>query len=81
MVLKDPDPAIAVQTLGAVSVELICRPWTRTGDYWVVYREVTRDVKERFQAAGLKPPYLQTNLPIPAPLPETATPGSSFPVS
>jgi len=74
LVLKEPEPTIAVQNLGAVSVDLICRPWAMTDDYWNVYREVTRDVKERFQAAGLKPPYLQANLQIPTPLPDTTSP-------
>lgn len=79
-VLDDPEPTIAVQNLGAVSVDLICRPWARTEDYWNVYRELTRDVKERFQASGLKPPYLQANLQIPAPMPEAPQP-PAYPVS
>lgn len=81
LVLKEPEPTIAVQNLGAVSVDLICRPWARTEDYWEVYRSITRDVKERFQAAGLKPPYLQTNLQLPAPFPDNSAPGTPRPAT
>ena len=81
LVLKEPAPTIAVQNLGAVSVDLICRPWARTEDYWEVYRSITRDVKERFQAAGLKPPYLQASLQLPAPVPDDSTPGTPRPVT
>ena len=63
-VLADPQPVIAVQQLAPVSVEIVCRPWVKTEDYWDVYREVMREVKERFEAAGMLPPFLQENLRI-----------------
>ena len=81
LVLDDPEPVVAVDTLGAVSVDLICRPWARTDDYWDVYRGVTRDVKERFQAAGLEPPYLGSGLPLVPPMPGGGAAGSSLPIS
>jgi len=81
LVLKEPEPTIAVQNLGAISVDLICRPWARTEDYWEVYRSITRDVKERFQAAGLKPPYLQAHLQLPAPFPDNSAPGTPRPAT
>ena len=81
LVLVDPEPVIAVGELGAVSVNLICRPWARTGDYWQVYREITRNVKERFQDEGLVPPYLQHNVRKPEPWPDASTQQPAFPVS
>lgn len=81
LVLDDPEPVIAVGELGAVSVNLICRPWARTDDYWQVYREITRKVKERFQDEGLVPPYLQHNVRIPEPWPDASAQQPAFPVS
>ena len=72
LVLKQPEATIAVEELGTFSVNLICRPWSKTEDYWDVHREVTRKVKEQFQSAGLKPPFLEANL-------RPAEPGSNAP--
>ena len=35
------------------SVNFAVRPWCRTSDYWTVYRDLTRTVKERFDAEGI----------------------------
>jgi len=51
-VLKDPEPTIKVSELADSSVNFICRPWVKTPDYWTVYWEVTRAVKERFDEEG-----------------------------
>ena len=59
LVLQQPEPTIALQELGPWSVDIICRPWTQTEDYWRVYRELIRTVKDRFQAAGMIPPHLR----------------------
>jgi len=81
LVLREPEPTIAVGELGTFSVDLICRPWAKTEDYWDVHREVTRKVKERFQAAGLKPPFLEANLRPAEPGANPAAPPPAFPVS
>nr|WP_217626336.1 mechanosensitive ion channel domain-containing protein [Salipiger mucosus] len=36
LVLSDPEPTIRVHELSASSVNFICRPWTKTSDYWTV---------------------------------------------
>jgi small conductance mechanosensitive channel len=64
MVLADPEPVIRVNALGASSVDFICRPWARSGDYWAVYWDLTRQVKEAFDAAGISIPYPQTDMHI-----------------
>jgi small conductance mechanosensitive channel len=56
-VLRDPEAVIRVHALADSSVSLVCRPWTKTEDYWDVYWDVTRAVKERFAAEGISIPY------------------------
>ena len=62
LILKEPEPIIGLAELGEVCVTLSCRPWAKTEDYWQVYREVTLNVKERFEQAGMKPPFLEANM-------------------
>ena len=76
LVLKDPAPTIRVNELADSSVNLICRPWVKTADYWTVYWDLTRYVKELFDAAGISIPYPQQDVhfvpvdgPKPAPVP------------
>jgi small conductance mechanosensitive channel len=38
------------------------RPWTKTGDYWDVYWDITRAVKERFDAEGISIPFPQRDV-------------------
>lgn len=64
MVLKEPPPVIRVNTLGASSVDFIVRPWTKTADYWAVRWDLTRQVKEAFDAAGVSIPFPQQDLHI-----------------
>jgi len=51
--LHDPAPTIRVNTLLDSSIKLICRPWSKTADYWDVYWDVTELVKKRFEAEGI----------------------------
>jgi len=62
LVLKDPEPLIRVSELGESSVNLLCRPWVKTEDYWSVYWDVTRQVKERFEAEGISIPFPQRDV-------------------
>jgi small conductance mechanosensitive channel len=73
LVLKDPAPVIRLHELADSSVNFICRPWSKTGDYWTVYWDVTRMVKERFDAAGISIPYPQSDVHILADQPLLAT--------
>ncbi|MBN2316473.1 MAG: mechanosensitive ion channel, partial [Sedimentisphaerales bacterium] len=58
-ILKDPEPTVKVHELGDSSVNFVCRPWVKTADYWTVYWDVTRTVKERFDAEGVSIPFPQ----------------------
>ena len=64
LVLKDPAPMIKLHELGDSSVNFICRPWTRTVDYWTVYWDVMRSVKERFDAEGVSIPFPQRDVHV-----------------
>jgi len=61
-VLKDPEPVVKLHELADSSVNFVCRPWVRTDDYWPVYWDVTRAVKERFDAAGISIPFPQQDV-------------------
>jgi len=64
LVLKNPAYVIKVHELADSSVNFICRPWVKTGDYWTVYWDITRAVKERFDAEGIGIPYPQRDVHI-----------------
>ena len=64
MVLKDPAPVIKVNELADSSVNFVCRPWSKTADYWDVFWDVTRKVKEEFDAQGISIPFPQQDVHI-----------------
>lgn len=61
-VLRSPEYIIALDTLGDSSVNFIVRPWVRTDDYMDVMREMTREVKMRFDAEGINIPFPQQDV-------------------
>jgi len=61
-VLDDPEPKVRLHELADSSVNFICRPWVRTSDYWDVYWDITRQVKERFDRDGISIPYPQRDV-------------------
>ena len=62
LVLKDPEPVIKVHELADSSVNFVVRPWVNTSDYFAVYWDVTRSVKERFDAEGISIPFPQQDV-------------------
>ena len=52
-----PEPLVRVHELADSSVNFIVRPWTDTSDYWEAFGDITRTVKDRFDAEGLSIPY------------------------
>ncbi|MCD6388586.1 MAG: mechanosensitive ion channel [Desulfobulbaceae bacterium] len=73
LILKDPVPVVRLHELADSSVNFVCRPWSNTEDYWTVYWDVTRMVKERFDAEGISIPYPQHDVHILADKPLLAT--------
>lgn len=61
-VLDEPETNIKVHELADSSVNFICRPWAKTEDYWNVYWDLTRQVKEGFDAAGVSIPFPQRDV-------------------
>ena len=61
-VLAEPEVQIAVSNLGDSSVDLVVRPWCVPGDYWTVYFDLTRQMKEGLEAAGCSIPFPQRDV-------------------
>ena len=62
LTLDDPGPTIQVSELADSSVNFVCRPWSKTADYWTVFFDVTTEVKKRFDAEGISIPYPQQDV-------------------
>ena len=62
LVLQDPAPEIGVDTLADSSINLFCRPWVNTENYWTVQWDLTREVKKRFDAQGISIPFPQRDV-------------------
>ena len=56
-VLKDPAPTVNVSELADSSINFAVRPWCTAEHYWDVYFEITEEVKEALDAAGIEIPY------------------------
>lgn len=67
LILDEPDTNIQVDALADSSVNLLCRPWVKTGDYWTVHWDLLRQVKERFDAEGISIPFPQRDVHIHTP--------------
>ena len=63
-VLADPAPTIAVVALADSSVNLVCRPWVKSADYWSAYFDITEAAKKALDSAGISIPYPQRDLHI-----------------
>ncbi|WP_126974986.1 mechanosensitive ion channel family protein [Frigidibacter oleivorans] len=55
--LKDPAPFVKVKELGASSVDFVFRVWANSGDWWVLKCDITRQIKEEFDANGIEIPF------------------------
>ncbi|MBK0398423.1 mechanosensitive ion channel family protein [Limibaculum sp. M0105] len=66
LVMKEPAPVIRVHELADSSVNFICRPWTKTVDYWAVYWDLMQQVKQAFDTAGISIPYPQRDVHVKA---------------
>lgn len=64
LILKDPEPVVAVSELADSSVNFVVRPWTRTADYWAVYFDLTETVKIEFDKANISIPYPQMDVHV-----------------
>lgn len=61
-VLDEPEPLIAISTLGDSSVSIRVRPWAATSDVWPLRYDVTKKVKERFDENDVSIPFPQRDV-------------------
>ena len=53
----DPEPLVKVSNLGGSSVDFTVRVWCNSGDYWNLKFDLTRAVKEAFDANNIDIPF------------------------
>lgn len=63
-ILKDPACTIAVAELADSSVNLVLRPWVKSGDFWGVKFDLTEAIKVKFDELGIGIPYPQMDLHV-----------------
>ncbi|MEZ6038191.1 MAG: mechanosensitive ion channel family protein [Planctomycetota bacterium] len=63
-VLAEPEPVVKVHQLADSSVNFVVRPWANTADYWDVFWDVTRTVKQRFDEEGISIPFPQRDVHV-----------------
>ena len=56
LVLAEPAAVVRLHRMTDTGATWIVRPWVKTSDYWSVYWDVTRSVKDRFRDADVEPP-------------------------
>jgi small conductance mechanosensitive channel len=61
-VLDEPECVIAVGELADSSVNIVVRPWVKTGDYWDFKFDYTEKAKLGFDEAGISIPYPQLDV-------------------
>lgn len=62
MCLEDPAPAVFVGELGESSVNIFCRPWCKSDDYWTIYWDLTGQAKIEFDKSGISIPFPQRDV-------------------
>jgi len=63
-VLADPAPTIKIANLGDSSVDFVVRPWSRTSDYWDVFYDLNKQLKQRADREGIEIPFPQRDVHI-----------------
>lgn len=76
LVYAEPPPEVVMHELGESSVNVVCRSWAKTSDWWQVKTELIREVKRRFDAAGITIPYPQRDIHIHQAPGDEATPAT-----
>jgi small conductance mechanosensitive channel len=57
--LSDPESQVAVSELADSSVNIVVRVWVNAADYWGVYFDLTKKLKEQLEADGISIPFPQ----------------------
>ena len=64
LVLKEPGSFVRLGELGASSLNITVRAWTKNEDYWTVYFDLLEQVKEKFDEENIVIPYNQVDVHI-----------------
>lgn len=64
LVLKSPEPVVAVSELADSSVNFVVRPWVKTADYWAAYFELLEQIKIALDDAGIEIPFPQMSVHV-----------------
>jgi small conductance mechanosensitive channel len=67
LVLKDETISVFVDQLADSAVILGARGWTATEDYWTVKWQITEQIKEEFDRAGIEIPFNQLDVNLKTP--------------
>ncbi|NPA76081.1 MAG: mechanosensitive ion channel family protein [Euryarchaeota archaeon] len=62
LVVKEPEPAVAITELADSSINLQLRPWSKTEDYWTVKGEITKAIYDAYRKEGIEIPFPQLDV-------------------
>ncbi len=61
-ILKDPEPFLALHSLGDSSVNIVVRTWSKAADLWPVYFDLNEKVYNEFAKEGINIPFPQMDV-------------------
>ncbi|QTY26222.1 mechanosensitive ion channel family protein [Flavobacterium sp. CS20] len=61
-IYKDPEPFLALHSLGDSSVNIVVRTWSKVADLWPVYFDLNEKVYNEFAKEGLNIPFPQMDV-------------------
>lgn len=64
LVLKDPASTVRMIGHGDNGVDICCRVWVKSSDYWSVYFDMLENVKTAFDEQGIEIPYNQVDIHV-----------------
>ena len=56
-VMLDPAPVAVISSYGEGAIQYSLRVWTKSEDYWDVYFLINRNIRDIFEAQGIKMAY------------------------
>ncbi|MGM0431716.1 MAG: mechanosensitive ion channel family protein [Spirochaetota bacterium] len=62
LVLKEPAYTVGIKEFADSSINFVVRPWVKTVDYWTLYYELHKKVKDLFDENGITIPYPQQDV-------------------
>lgn len=63
-VLTEPEPLIAVESLGDSSVNLLVRVWMNTPEWWATQLDLRKEIKRELDDAGIEIPFPQRDVHV-----------------